>query len=52
MRLPDAGDIVTVAEDLGCKLLDSKWTPWVLIVLTALALGFLIGVEAVRAVAT
>lgn len=52
MRTPDLGDIITLGEDLGIKALDSKWTPKILVVLTALALGFLIGVEAVRAVAT
>ncbi len=48
MRRPEVTDIVTLTEDLGLKLLDSKWTPKVLIVMTALALGFLVGVEAVR----
>jgi hypothetical protein len=50
MHLPDLPDIITATENISCKMLDSKWTPKVLIVLTALALGFLIGVEAVRTV--
>lgn len=50
MRRPELSDAVTLVEDVGCKLLDSKWTPIVLAVLVAFAFGFLIGIELIRAV--
>lgn len=49
MTRPQLSDLITLGEDVGTKLLDSKWTPRVIGVLAIGALGFLIGVEAVRA---
>lgn len=50
MRRPDLGDIVVLAEDYGCKLLDSKWTPIVIAVLIIFCAGLLVGIELIRAV--
>lgn len=43
-------DLVILAEDLGTKLLDCKWTPKVIGAVALVAFGFLLGVECVRAV--